>query len=181
MEVVVDRSLLYPREIEILDRLTRCAAERDESALPRKLRGWASPSPSFVFACVGFAVAAFWWVGAGTGGGRAFDDLVRGSGVAAIVVLSVGLVFHAVRRIQQLRAWRRLVPSFLEQIRYRERVERGSRRAISGGSRDSDERAYYTGGYDPGRWFSYGASERQYMQMMDMDADTYDSNVRERD
>lgn len=40
---------------------------------------------------------------------------------------------------------------------------------------------YYTNGYEPERWFKYSKGERDYIRMTGMEADTYDSNVRDHD
>lgn len=52
---------------------------------------------------------------------------------------------------------------------------------VSDGDSDAGSPYWMTGSYDPERYYGYSKPERDYMRLTGIDADTYDSNVRDRD
>lgn len=77
-------------------------------------------------------------------------------------------------------AQQRYAADYLAEIGYSGRKPE-PKREVRYLSADDGPRYPVTGGYDPQRYYSYSREERQFMHDRGMDADLYDSNVRDHD
>lgn len=128
--------------------------------------------------------------------GFAFRDFVRDAGEAeafarlvvtpAVWIGLVFLAFWAIARtfsqIDRSKTQRdEAISKFRHRIRYDARVRKSKAPRDSSDNETDPRPNWMTGSYDPTRYYSYSRSERDYMRITGIDADTYDSNVEGRE
>lgn len=102
----------------------------------------------------------------------------------AIVVVSVWGIGNVVTRLDKSRKLRdEAITNWRYRIEYDDRVRRAKIASMPRSEpADIDPRyTWMTGSYNPARYYSYDKSQRDYMRMTGIDADTYDANVEGRE
>ena len=94
-------------------------------------------------------------------------------------LLAIGSILQVEKKLKLAAGMRQT--SYLSKIGYERRVREAKAKANPAPPASDDNADYkytwLTRRYDPDRLYSYSKSERDYMKMMGMDADTYDSNM----
>jgi hypothetical protein len=104
----------------------------------------------------------------------------------AVIAIALGALFSNMKLQEGLDVLRKKrdkeIASYRIRIGYDQRVLRQENTGL-GDTQASDNRPHYwmTGVYDPERYYSYTKQQRDYMRLMDIDADAYDANVEGRE
>ena len=112
------------------------------------------------------------------------DNLVTPAAYVAAVVGIIAAWGSVNERLREQRKKRdEEIKTFRFLIRYDERVRNATRPQRKSARDDGDDyrTTWMTGSYDPERYYQYDKSQRDYMKMTGMDADTYDANVEGRE
>jgi len=117
-----------------------------------------------------------------TGSGSGFESFMNVITIAGVLLLgyfgimAIGSMINVETDLKKTAQIRQTI--YLNKIGYEQRV-RARKYQPSAPSDDNSNYKYtwLTGTYDPARYYSYSKSERDYMKMTGMDADTYDSNM----
>lgn len=117
-----------------------------------------------------------------TSSGSGFEVFMNVITIAGVLFLAycggmaIGSINDAERVLKDAAQMRQAL--YLSKLGYDRRAH--SKKYEPSTSSDDDSNYKYswlTGTYDPARYYSYSKTERDYMKMTGMDADTYDSNM----
>ena len=114
-------------------------------------------------------------------GDQALIEIVLTLVVIGLTIIGGWLTFTLPlgRKDAAMARYRRELSGFKDRIGYERRARLARSSSGSAERDDYDDRPRYpiTGNYDPRRYYSYSKSQREYMLLTGMDADTYDANV----